>query len=89
MNHIALEIASPNMRFCDNRSAREIFGEDFEVGASFDLLINVKRQLIKIVTMNDFEQSPREKHYLKEVISTELNGEKLISTARIELESEL
>ena len=76
----ALKIKDPNMRFCDWPSATEIFGEEFVVGAEIKLSIRVKRS-IGIIVQHD----GKEIQVLREVITSELNGKKLISTATVNL----
>lgn len=81
VKEFALRVKNPNMRFCNWPVATGVFGPDFIVGAEMSLDILVKRDIIKV----DNHDGTFTK-YLREDISSELNGILLHSRALVELE---
>ena len=72
----ALEVEDPNMRFCEWPSAFEIFGEEYFIGETVVVKI---RTLLEIVERVDGTQR------LRETVSTNFLGERLVSNAEISL----
>lgn len=73
VNFAALTIHNPNMQFCSGWvTAQQLFGEEFKIGAQFELEIHTLRQ---IVETEDWNGNPITK--VIETVSTELNGRKM------------
>lgn len=76
----ALALSNPNMRFCNFQTAQEVFGDEFKVGNTIDVNIDIKTTVKKIIFLDG-----KEIIRYTEKLTAELNGEKLHSEASLSL----
>lgn len=80
VKNFALSVVNPNMQFCGQPSATNVFGTDFIKGAKFIMDITTKREIFHN-TRND----GKIEKVLVETITSNLNGINLISSAFLSL----